>query len=112
MRECVRLTFDLEYGRGWPEPNSMTMANEALDKAIGSINFAPYDNDGNGYVRFSVLNSLRSVLISVQVDAYVVVHAGTAADESGNPNDIWSVKWVLPEEREVNGMYAGCLSEF
>jgi immune inhibitor A len=26
------------------------MANEALDLAIGSINFNPYDNDGNGYV--------------------------------------------------------------
>ncbi|KAF2271922.1 M6 metalloprotease [Westerdykella ornata] len=76
-----------EYGRGWPEPNSQTMANEVLDHAIGNINFAPYDNDGNGYV-----------------DAYVVVHAGRAADESGNVNDIWSVKWNLPNERDVDGV--------
>ncbi|KAF2016667.1 M6 metalloprotease [Aaosphaeria arxii CBS 175.79] len=75
------------YGYGWPEPNSQTMANEALDKAIGQINFAPYDNDGNGYV-----------------DAYVVVHAGRAADETGNKNDIWSIKWTLPNERQVNGV--------
>lgn len=75
------------YGREWPEPNSMTMANEALDAAIGKINFGSYDNDGNGYV-----------------DAYVVVHAGRAAEETGNRNDIWSVKWTLPQEREVDGV--------
>ncbi|KAF2801924.1 M6 metalloprotease [Mytilinidion resinicola] len=75
------------YGRGWPEPNSMSMANEALDKATGLIDFAPYDNDGNGYV-----------------DAFVVIHAGRGAEETGNLNDIWSIKWTLPAEREVNGV--------
>jgi hypothetical protein len=41
-----------------------------------------------------------------QVDAFVVVHAGRAAEETGSGNDIWSVKWQLPEERKVNGEYA------
>ena len=43
-----------------------------------------------------------------QVDAFVVVHAGRAADETGSGDDIWSVKWVLPEEREADGEYATC----
>ncbi|KAF2179017.1 M6 metalloprotease [Zopfia rhizophila CBS 207.26] len=73
------------YGRGWPEPNSMTMADEALTAADGHINFKPYDNDGNGYV-----------------DAFVVVHAGSGAEQTGNVNDIWSVKWSLPQERRVD----------
>jgi hypothetical protein len=33
-----------------------------------------------------------------------VVHAGRAAEETSNANDIWSVKWVLPEVKGVNGM--------
>jgi|SRR3569833_313607 len=43
------------YGRGWPEPNSMTMANEAVTVATGKTNFDKFDNDGNGYVRFQLL---------------------------------------------------------
>ncbi|ORY15440.1 immune inhibitor A peptidase M6-domain-containing protein [Clohesyomyces aquaticus] len=75
------------YGREWPAPNSTTMADEALTAADGSINLKPYDNDGNGYV-----------------DAFVVVHAGTGAEQTLNKNDIWSVKWTLPNERQVNGV--------
>ena len=37
------------------------------------VNFAPYDNDGNGFV-----------------DAFIVIHAGAGAEETGNPSDIWS----------------------
>jgi immune inhibitor A len=39
------------YGRGWPGPNSQTMADETLTAVLGKIDFKPYDNDGNGYVR-------------------------------------------------------------
>ena len=42
------------------------------------VDFAPYDNDGNGFV-----------------DAFIVVHAGRGAEETGNENDIWSHKWVF-----------------
>ena len=43
------------------------------------MDFGPYDNDGNGFV-----------------DAFIVVHAGGGGEESGDPGDIWSHKWVLP----------------
>ena len=45
---------------------------------IPAVDFAPYDNDGNGFV-----------------DAFIVVHAGPGAEESGNENHIWSHKWVF-----------------
>lgn len=73
------------YGRNWPQPNSMTMADEAVTAAMGKINFNKYDNDGNGYV-----------------DVFCVVHAGTGAEQSGDTNDIWSVKWTLERERQLN----------
>lgn len=76
-----------QSGMGWPEPNAMTMADEAVLLATGSMNFAPYDNDGNGYV-----------------DAFIVVHAGGDASETGSTNDIWSLKWNIPNEREVDGV--------
>ena len=43
------------------------------------VNFAPYDNDGNGFV-----------------DAFIVVHAGAGGEQTGDSGDIWSHKWVLP----------------
>ena len=50
------------------------------------LDLTPYDNDGNGYV-----------------DAFVVVHAGRGGEETGYPGDIWSHKWVLPEEYTADG---------
>lgn len=71
------------FGIGRPEgePRANTFARDAAAAADGQVDFAPYDNDGNGYV-----------------DAFVVVHAGSGGEETGNPGDIWSHKWVLPEE--------------
>ena len=54
------------------------MARDAALAADADVNFAPYDNDGNGYV-----------------DAFIVIHAGAGAEETGSSNDIWSHKWVL-----------------
>ena len=67
-------------------PNARTLANDALSAANPHVNFGPYDNDGNGYV-----------------DAFIVVHAGRGAEETGATGDIWSHKWVLPAERTVDG---------
>ena len=39
------------FGKEWPEPNSITMAEEAVTAATGKLNFNKYDNDGNGMVR-------------------------------------------------------------
>ena len=65
-----------------PEPNARTMARDAATLANPDVNFAPYDNDGNGFV-----------------DAFIVVHAGRGAEETGNQNHIWSHKWVLTGAR-------------
>ena len=69
-----------ESGTGNDQPNARTMAADAALKADPQIDFTNYDNDHDGYV-----------------DAFVVVHAGTGAEETGNPNDIWSHKWLLPK---------------
>lgn len=65
-------------GIGDPLPNARTMARDALTAADSSVNFAPFDNDGNGYV-----------------DAFIVVHAGTGAETTGSSGDIWSHKWTF-----------------
>ncbi len=75
-----------DSGTGGALPNARTMAQEAAQLANPSVNFAPYDNDGNGFV-----------------DAFVVIHAGSGAEQTGSVNDIWSHKWVLPAEFNADG---------
>jgi immune inhibitor A len=65
-------------GMGGELPNARTMARDAAHMADADVNFAPYDNDGNGFV-----------------DAFIVIHAGQGAEVTGSANDIWSHKWVL-----------------
>jgi immune inhibitor A len=65
-------------GIGNALPNAQTMARDALIAADPTVNFTPFDNDGNGFV-----------------DAFIVVHAGTGAETNSNPGDIWSHKWTL-----------------
>ncbi len=65
-------------GTGGAAPNARTMAKDAALKSNPAVNYAIYDNDGDGFV-----------------DAYVVIHAGTGAEVSGSGNDIWSHKWTL-----------------
>ena len=55
------------------------LAHDAAAAADPAVNFAPYDNDGNGFV-----------------DAFIVVHSGSGGEETGNSGDIWSHKWTLP----------------
>ncbi|KAK9481983.1 immune inhibitor A peptidase M6-domain-containing protein [Lipomyces starkeyi] len=76
-----------ESGMTEAQPNAQNIAADALTAAKSNINFGPYDNDGNGYV-----------------DAFVVVHAGNGAEETGSKNDIWSLKWVLPDPTFVDGV--------
>ena len=59
------------------------MAYDAAVEADKLLDFTSYDNDGDGFV-----------------DAYVIVHAGSGAEQTGSSGDIWSHKWVLP-----NGPY-------
>jgi immune inhibitor A len=65
-------------GMGRASPNAQTMAFDAVSAADPTVDFTPYDNDGNGFV-----------------DAFIVIHAGAGAEVTGNQDDIWSHKWVL-----------------
>ncbi|KAF2497126.1 M6 metalloprotease [Lophium mytilinum] len=76
-----------EYGASSTTPNVQNLAADALSACKNDIDFDLYDNDGNG-----------------QVDAFVVVHAGQGAETTGNRDDIWSVKWVLPKITPVNNV--------
>jgi len=65
---------------------SPTMAHDAAAAADAAVNFGPYDNDGNGYV-----------------DAFIVVHAGSGAEETGSLGDIWSHKSTLASAYSTDG---------
>jgi immune inhibitor A len=58
------------------EPNARTMARDAIAVADPTVNFAPYDNNSDGFV-----------------DAVFVIHAGTGAEETGSASEIWSHRW-------------------
>ena len=73
-------------GRPTGTPRAHIMARDAATAANADVNFAPYDNDGNGYV-----------------DAFVVIHAGSGGEQSGNSGDIWSHKWTLPSVMNADG---------
>ncbi len=67
-------------------PNARDMAEHAATAADPDIDFRPYDNDGDDFV-----------------DAYVVVHAGTGAEQTGSGGDIWSHKWAMRDVVNVDG---------
>ncbi|GAA3015072.1 hypothetical protein GCM10020229_27820 [Kitasatospora albolonga] len=73
-------------GRPTGEPRAHLMARDALLAADPTVDFTPYDNDGNGFV-----------------DAFIVVHAGSGGEATGAPGDIWSHKWTLPDVQNVDG---------
>lgn len=78
--EC---SWNYLYGFGcWP-CNSQKLAKDIvlyINSHDPSINFADYDNDGDGYM-----------------DELILIHAGSGA-EYGSPNDMWSHKWAIPDE--------------
>ncbi|MEO7131385.1 MAG: M6 family metalloprotease domain-containing protein [Dermatophilaceae bacterium] len=65
---------------------SPQLALDAAKAADAAVNFGPYDNDGNGYV-----------------DAFIVVHAGRGAEETGSLGDIWSHKSTLASVYNTDG---------
>lgn len=76
-----------EQGVGTYPHNSQKLVEDLVDQVDGVVNFANYDNDGNGYV-----------------DVLLVVHAGTGAEFSGLNTDIWSHKWAI-SPRLKDGKY-------
>jgi len=75
-----------EYGFGDYPKNAQKLVEDAVDLAAKYVNFADYDNDGDGFV-----------------DALFVVHAGTGAEMSGDVNDIWSHQWSI-NPKSVHGV--------
>jgi immune inhibitor A len=76
------------FGIGKPTgtPRANIMAKDAAVAANPTVDFKPYDNDGNGFV-----------------DAFVVVHAGPGGEATGNAGDLWSHKWTLPTAFSADG---------
>ncbi len=67
-----------DYGFGSYPQNAQRLVEHAVDLAAPHVNFADYDNTGNGVV-----------------DALVIICAGTGGEASGNTGDIWSHKWSI-----------------
>lgn len=65
-------------GTGSYPQNSQKLVEDLVDLVDPSVDFSQYDNDADGFV-----------------DVLLVVHAGTGAEFSGSPNDIWSHKWAI-----------------
>ena len=65
-------------GRPTGTTRARDLAQDAFAAADPHVDFGPYDNDGNGFV-----------------DAFLIVHAGSGGEQTGNGNDIWSHKWTL-----------------
>src|SRR3979409_1303146 len=59
-------------------PNAQTMARDAVIASDPTVDFTPYDTDGNGFA-----------------DAAIVIHAGGGGEVTGSSDDIWSHKWTL-----------------
>lgn len=85
---CSRYYANGNAGMSTNPPNARNMADDALAAAYSHINFRPYDNDGNDFV-----------------DAFIVVHAGHEAEQTGNRvRNIWSLKWVLLQVTVADGV--------
>src|SRR5712672_27719 len=79
LSQTVKTYANGASGMGRASPNAQTMAFDAVSVADPLVDFTPFDNDGNGFV-----------------DAFIVIHAGSGGEVTGNSDDIWSHKWVLP----------------
>lgn len=67
-----------QNGFGAYPQNAQKLVEDVVTLANPTVNFAPYDNDGNGVI-----------------EAIVIIAAGSGAEQTGNPNDIWSHKWAI-----------------
>ena len=59
-------------------PNAQDLAGDAVNALGAGFNLAPFDNMHSGYV-----------------DAFIIIHAGSGAEQTNDPNDLWSLKWTL-----------------
>ncbi len=82
------LYYSQNNGFGSFPNNAQGLVIDAVQAADPYVDFSQYDGDNDGYV-----------------DALFVVHAGPGAEETGNSNQIWSHRWVLPYPLQVDGVY-------
>jgi immune inhibitor A len=75
-----------QNGFGQYPQNAQKLVEDVVALAASSINYANYDNDGDGVV-----------------DALFVVHAGPGAEATGNKADIWSHQWSI-NPKTYNGV--------
>ncbi len=74
-------------GFGSYPQNSKKLTEDIVDAIDPVVNFADYDNDGDG-----------------DVDSLILVHAGPGAEFTGNSNDMWSHSWYI-SPRLKDGKY-------
>lgn len=77
---------DGNYGFNAYPKNAQKCVEDVIDLAQPFVNFAQYDNDGDGFV-----------------EAVIVICAGTGAEGSGNGGDFWSHKWNITP-KSVDGV--------
>jgi immune inhibitor A len=83
---------DGQHGLGNYPKNAQKMVEDAVELVDPFVDFSLYDNDGDG-----------------NVDALFVVHAGSGAELTGSPDDIWSHQWeIIPQRRD--GVYISIYS--
>ncbi|MCL4237456.1 MAG: M6 family metalloprotease domain-containing protein [Anaerolineae bacterium] len=70
--------------------NCQRLAEDAVALVNPVVNFANYDNNNDGYV-----------------DTVFIIHSGTGAELSGDPNIIWSHSWWTVSEPLVDGVRVG-----
>ncbi|MBI2061453.1 MAG: M6 family metalloprotease domain-containing protein [Nitrospirae bacterium] len=69
------------------EPNSLTLARDAVKEFDSTVNFSQFDGNGDGFV-----------------DALMVVHPGLGGEESSLKRDLWSSMTMLSNSPVVDGV--------
>lgn len=86
MPEPLSFYADNSSGTGSNYPrNAQGMAHDAVQAALAAgVDFSGYDVLGEGVVT-----------------ALFIVHAGSGAEQTASREDIWSLKWVVPQGVQV-----------
>lgn len=76
MPETYAFYTACNYGFGTYPMNAQRLAEDAVAAADADVDFADYDNDGDGWV-----------------DALAIAHAGPGFEDTGDPCRVWSHAW-------------------
>jgi immune inhibitor A len=87
MPETYAYYVNDTMGFGTYPHNAQKLAEDAVVLADPFVNYADYDNDGDGYV-----------------DALFIIHAGPAYERTLDSNDVWSHKWVMQTPQHLDGV--------